>query len=68
MEVPPGYWTREGSHAPLPVSPFSEAAISDVGNSALRGMVTELGLLFDGLQMRTIGGHRGRNDRKGGGP
>jgi rifampicin phosphotransferase len=56
VEVPPGYWTREGSHAPLPVSTFSEAAISDVGNSALRGMVTGLGLLFDGLQMRTIAG------------
>jgi rifampicin phosphotransferase len=56
IEVPPGYWTREASHAPLPVSPFSEAALLDPLNSSIRHVAAELGWLLDGLQMRTIGG------------
>jgi phosphohistidine swiveling domain-containing protein len=56
IEVPPGYWTREASHAPLPVSPFSVAALLDPVNSSIRHMAAELGLLFDGLEARTIGG------------
>jgi pyruvate,water dikinase len=56
IEVPPGYWMRQTSHAPLPVSPFSAAALLDPLNSSIRHGAAELGWLFDGLEMRTIGG------------
>ena len=56
IEVPPGYWTRESSHAPLPISPFSAAALLDPLNGSIRLGAAELGWLVDGFQMRTIGG------------
>ena len=55
VDVPAGYWTRETSHAPLPWRPFTEA-LTDTVNAAMRGPSTELGLLFDGAEFRTIGG------------
>jgi rifampicin phosphotransferase len=55
VEVPPGYWTRETSHAPLPWRPFTEAFSATI-NGELQRMAAELGLLFDGLQFRKIAG------------
>jgi hypothetical protein len=55
IEVPPGYWTRETSHAPLPWLPFTEA-FTDTMNAATRRMTAEFGLLFDGPEVRKIGG------------
>jgi rifampicin phosphotransferase len=54
--VPAGYWTREASHVPLPWRPFSRA-YADLRNDALRQMAAELGLLFDGIEFRRIGGY-----------
>jgi rifampicin phosphotransferase len=56
IEVPPGYWMREASHAPLPLSPFSAAALLDPLNSSIRLGAAELGWLVDGLEARMIGG------------
>jgi rifampicin phosphotransferase len=55
IEVPPGYWTREASHAPLPWRPIS-SAFAETRTTAFRRMATEFGLLFDGVEFRTIGG------------
>jgi rifampicin phosphotransferase len=56
VTVPPGYWEREASHLPLPLSPFSEGALIESLNRALRRMCAELGLLLDAVQARNIGG------------
>ncbi|HEV8566281.1 MAG TPA: hypothetical protein VGQ92_04170 [Actinoplanes sp.] len=55
VEIPAGYWTREASHTPLPWRPFSRA-YADTRNAALRRMASELGLLFDGVELQQIGG------------
>ena len=55
LEVPPGYWTRETSHFPLPLSPFSDE-LTETINSTLRRMATELGLLIDGSRLKKIAG------------
>jgi phosphohistidine swiveling domain-containing protein len=54
-QPPPGYWTREASHAPLPWTPFSRVLL-DVRNEAVRFMCAELGFLLDGVELRDIGG------------
>jgi phosphohistidine swiveling domain-containing protein len=56
IAVPPGYWEREASHLPLPLSPFSERAIIEGLNRAVRRTCAELGLLLDAVQARNIGG------------
>jgi rifampicin phosphotransferase len=56
VEVPSGYWAREASHFPLPLSPFSEGALIDGINNALRRMPAELGLLIEAIQASNIGG------------
>jgi phosphohistidine swiveling domain-containing protein len=55
VEPPPGYWTREASHAPLPWTAFNRAWLRS-RPSAGRHMCAELGLLFDTLDCRDIGG------------
>ena len=55
LEVPPGYWTRETSHFPLPLSPFSDELTKTI-NSTLRRMATEFGLLIDGVEFKKIAG------------
>ena len=56
VDVPPGYWTREPSHFPLPLSPFSEGALIGGINSSVRRMCAEQGLLIDAVQFSIIGG------------
>jgi hypothetical protein len=55
IEPPPGHWTREATHAPLPRTPFSRG-IWGVRNAALRDSFAELGMLADGIEFRDIGG------------
>ncbi len=55
LEVPPGYWTRESSHAPLPWTRLTHAAYQP-RIAAIRNAVGELGLLIDGVDLRDIGG------------
>jgi phosphohistidine swiveling domain-containing protein len=54
-EPPPGYWTREDSHAPVPWSRFTRAVLA-ARTPAIRRMCTDLGLLFDTVEFRDIGG------------
>ena len=55
VEVPPGYWMREASHVPLPWRPFSRAW-ADMRIAPSRRTGTDLGLLFDGVDIQQIGG------------
>jgi rifampicin phosphotransferase len=55
VQPPPGYWTREDSHAPVPWSRFSRVVMAS-RTPAVRGMCTELGLLFETVEFRDIGG------------
>jgi len=54
-EPPPGYWTREASHAPLPWSPFNRAAARPRA-SGIRKMCERMGLLFETIDFHDIGG------------
>lgn len=54
-EPPPGYWTREDSHAPVPWTPFARAVLA-ARTPAVRRMCAELGLLFETIEFRDIGG------------
>jgi rifampicin phosphotransferase len=54
-EPPPGYWTREATHAPRPWTPFMRAMF-EVRNPALREAFAEHGFLLQGLEVRDIGG------------
>jgi pyruvate,water dikinase len=55
VEVPPGYWRREATHCPKPLSPFFGAALPLVGET-FRQAFSELGALFETLDYREIGG------------
>jgi pyruvate,water dikinase len=55
VEVPPGYWRREATHCPKPLSPFFGAALPIVGDT-FRHAFSELGALYDTLEYREIGG------------
>lgn len=55
VEVPPGYWTRESSHARRPWTRLTHDLYL-ARMPALRAAVAELGLLFEGLDAREIGG------------
>lgn len=55
VEPPEGYWVREASHAPLPWTTFTHA-VFEARNRGIRQMCTELGLLFETVEMRNIGG------------
>ena len=54
-EPPPGYWTREATHAPQPWTPFMRA-LFEVRNRAIRDAFAEHGLLMQCLEARDIGG------------
>jgi rifampicin phosphotransferase len=57
VEVPPGFWEREASHAPKPWTPMSLSVGSgEPRNKAIRRMFGEFGLLADTLEFAQIGG------------
>jgi phosphohistidine swiveling domain-containing protein len=55
VEPLPGYWTREASHAPMPWSPFNRVVLRPRA-SGIRSMCAQLGLLFETIDFRDIGG------------
>jgi rifampicin phosphotransferase len=57
VEVPPGFWEREASHAPKPWTPMSlSVALDELRNRAVRRGFAEFGLLAETLEFRQIGG------------
>ena len=55
VEVPPGFWRRENTHCPKPMSPFMRSALAVV-TECFRKAFAELGVLADRLEYREIGG------------
>jgi pyruvate,water dikinase len=56
VDVPRGYWQREGSHAPRPWTPMSlSVAFDEPRNRAFRRLA-EFGLLAETYEARQIGG------------
>ncbi|WP_152364240.1 PEP/pyruvate-binding domain-containing protein [Microlunatus speluncae] len=55
IDPPPGYWTREESHAPQPWTPFTRQLMS-IRNEATRRMMAEFGFLLDGIGYADLGG------------
>jgi phosphohistidine swiveling domain-containing protein len=56
VDVPEGFWEREASHFPLPLSPMTRSLEMAVQNDALARAFAEHGILSDGLAFREIGG------------
>jgi phosphohistidine swiveling domain-containing protein len=55
IDPPPGYWTREASHAPLPWTPFNRV-VARSRTPAARSICEELGFLFETIDFSDIGG------------
>jgi len=56
LEVPPGFWEREASHAPKPWTPMTLSALGHARNRAMRRAFAEFGLLAETLEFAQIGG------------
>ena len=57
MEVPPGFWEREASHAPKPWTPMSLSVVWELPrNQAIRRMFTEFWLVADTLEFAQTDG------------
>jgi pyruvate,water dikinase len=52
---PPGYWQREGSHFPQPLTPVFRVFL-DWENDIWRKLAEKHGMMFDGVEFREIGG------------
>jgi rifampicin phosphotransferase len=55
IEVPLGFWQREASHVPRPLSPLFRSLLP-MANTGFQNMFYELGVLPEGLEWREIGG------------
>jgi phosphohistidine swiveling domain-containing protein len=56
IRVPEGFWEREASHYPEPLSPFMRAIELPAQNAAFLHAFAEFGVLLEGLEFREIGG------------
>jgi pyruvate,water dikinase len=56
IEPPPGFWEREASHNPKPLSPFCSSLELPTVNAGFRAMCDEFGFVLDTLELREIGG------------
>ena len=56
VEVPAGFWEREASHFPVPLTPMMRSLEVTIQNAALARAFAAHGLLADGLEFREIGG------------
>lgn len=54
-EPPPGFWQREASHYPRPLSPMFRI-VQAAFNEAMRQMMSEFSLLAEAIEFREIGG------------
>lgn len=55
-DVPAGFWERDASHFPLPLSPMTRSLVTAGQNDAFARSFAEHGILSDGLEFREIGG------------
>ena len=57
IEPPPGFWQREVSHYPKPLTPLGASLALDGINQAFPKMFEEFGLLIRTFEFREIGGY-----------
>jgi phosphohistidine swiveling domain-containing protein len=55
-EVPDGFWERDVSHSPKPLTPMLGSVFFAARNAALREMFATFGFLVETLEFREIGG------------
>ena len=55
VEVPPGFWQREASHYPRPLSPMFRI-VQAAFNAAMRNMMSEFSLLAEAIEFQEVGG------------
>lgn len=55
-DVPSGFWERETSHFPQPLSPFLRSFHLEIENRAFRQLFEDFSMLLDGIELREIGG------------
>jgi phosphohistidine swiveling domain-containing protein len=55
-DVPAGFWERDASHFPLPLSPMTRSLVTAGENDAFARAFAEHGVLADTLEFREIGG------------
>ena len=53
---PAGFWQREASHYPQPLSPMTRSTLLRCQNAGLRRVFRDMSLPMDGLELREIGG------------
>jgi rifampicin phosphotransferase len=57
FEVPSGgFWLKDTSHFPTPLTPFGASVYLPALSAALPPLAEELGLLFEGIEQRSLGG------------
>jgi phosphohistidine swiveling domain-containing protein len=56
IEVPPGYWTRDAFHEPVPITPFGKVMLTDQVLKVLPVVFAEFGILIDRPEVALIGG------------
>lgn len=57
IEIPAGFWEREDSHNPKPLTPLGSSIFVDGLNRSFRTLFADLGLLIETLAFREIGGY-----------
>jgi rifampicin phosphotransferase len=56
VEPPAGFWQREASHYPRPISPLLRSVVVGPANAALKHMFDTFGVLAETLELQEIGG------------
>ena len=57
IDIPPGYWEREDSHNPRPLTPLGSNIFVDGLNRSFTKMFAEMGMLLETLAYKEIGGY-----------
>lgn len=57
FDPPAGYWQREASHNPKPLTPLGASLFIDGVNQSFRKVFADFGLLVETLEFREIGGY-----------
>jgi rifampicin phosphotransferase len=56
IEVPPGHWTRDTFHEPVPISPFGKVLLTEQILKVFPTAFAEFGILLDRAEVVFIGG------------
>lgn len=57
QDIPAGFWQREASHYPRPLTPLGYSLFIEAANASFTKVFDEFGVLAETLQFREIGGY-----------